>query len=131
MNTVIYEKINHGYRVKELKEDNSDRFRFILDSPVNGRLMLDGEIITVRSGVADIAKSKLSDKAYVPTFFGGDGAKKTEGFYVKDGVIRVSDPDGEYVREISRRVELLSEKLMTLEEKIEEISDKIENTIIF
>ena len=131
MNTIIYEKINHGYGVRQLKEDGSDSFRLIFETPINGKIKLDEHILDVRSGAAQIQKSKLVDKEYSPMLFTGEGVKRLEGFAVKNNDIRVSDPDGSYVRDIARRCEELYQRLVSIEEKIETISDKIENTIIF
>ena len=131
MNIVIYEKINNGYRVRQLKEDRSEKFRFLLETPVNGRIKLDEEILEVRGGASEIHKSRLADKEYSPLLFTGDGVKRLEGFTVKNGELRILDPDGDYVRKIDRRCEELSQKVSFLEEQIEIISDKIENTIIF
>lgn len=131
MKIIVYKKRSKFYECTGIKDDGGNDVRIIFDEPICGSFVIRDKTYPIVRGVCKTSLKELFEGECSPNLFTNGKKYRLEHFFIKDGIILRSAPDGDYVRELYENYSRIQEKLIEIESKLNDITDKITQKIKF
>ena len=103
----------------------------VLDEPRDAELIIYDRICTLKSGEGYINLSGLPVGAVSPVLRQGKRSEKMGKIRITPTGVSHNEPDFDYVRELSARIESLAKRVCALEEENERLKKRVYGTHIF
>lgn len=131
MSKIYYEQFAGRYIISECKEDGGDKITLLLDTPIDGKIIINGSVVvSTTEGAAVIDRRRLKDGKCYPTLYLSDRYVRLEPFMLTAS--GASPYEGEeYIRSIYNRLILLEKKEKELSQRVTLLEEKLLSDKIF
>lgn len=131
MKIIVYKTRSKSYECTEIRDNGGEDIRIIFDEPISGSLTIKKEVFPITRGICKMSVRQLSNGECSPMLFANGRQYKLESFYIKDGILLRSAPDGDYIRELYENYLKLQKRVSEIEARLADMDDKITQKIKF
>ena len=129
MKTIVYKMRLNRYECVELHDDGSDEIKFVFEHPINAKMLISESVVNVCDGIGITSTKKLPEGDVTPKLFLGSGVYILEGFTVSRAAVIRKPADENYIRNLGKFCEELSQRVEKLEKRDEELQTLITQKI--